>query len=127
MEMEPKKMCGICGRMYKPIPLKTKGIDEWAIGYDTSHIRIRLRDDPDKTALYDWDTCPNCARNVIWHIKTMKRTRRNRCDFCEHDLGPKHPDYRKGCQGCHNYCNFQLKKRMSVAQNLFWKYFNGED
>lgn len=124
--MEPKMTCSICGRLYKPIPIKTKGIDEWAIGLDTSHIRIRLREDPDKTALYDFDTCPHCAREVIWKIKTMKRKATRKCEFCEHDRGPKHPEYKKGCEGCSNYSKFQLKERMGSIQKLHWKYFNGE-
>lgn len=123
--MEPKRTCDICGRQYKLIPLKAKGIDEWAIDLDTSHIRIRLRED-DLTTLVDYDVCPNCARNLIWHIKTLKRNATKKCHFCEHDFGPKHPDYRKGCQGCSNYCNFQLKKRMSPIQKLHWEYFNGD-
>ena len=123
--MELKKTCDICGRQYKPIPLKSKGIDEWAIGLDTSHIHIRLRED-DLTTLVNYDICPTCARNLIWHIKTLKRNAIKKCHFCEHDFGPKHPDYRKGCQGCSNYSNFQLKKRMSNIQELHWKYFNGE-
>lgn len=123
--MELKRTCDICGRQYKLIPMKTKGIDEWAIGMDTSHIRIRVRED-DTTTLLDFDVCPHCATELIWDIKTRKRNATKKCHFCEHDFGPNHPDYRKSCQGCSNYCNFQLKERMSETQRLAWTFYNGD-
>lgn len=122
--MRPKRTCEICGRTYKMRPTEEDGTSEFG-SQDSSYALIRLIE-LDHAALYVYDTCPHCALELIWKIKTMKRKATKKCDFCEHDLGPKHPDYRKTCFGCSNYNHFELRKRMSDTQSLHWRYFNGE-
>lgn len=122
--MEPKKTCGICSRLYK-VGLRQIGIDEWCLITETSHAHIKLRG-PDTTTIFTEDICPICAMKLIDYVKKMKRDAPTKCEFCEHDLGPKHPDYRKGCECCSRYSNFQLKKRMSDRQKYEWDLYNGE-
>lgn len=125
-----KSRCEICGILYELIPTKIRGgIEEGAVGMDTSVIRIRLRartQDPAKSFYYD--TCPSCTQKLVMHIKDMQREAPCKCFWCEFDFGPKHPNYRKGCEGCSNYCNFKLKKRMGSRQRDEWKmYYEGEE
>ena len=126
MTMDPKNKCDICGRQYKLIPIKTKGLDEWAIGMDTSHVRVRLREQ-DTTTLLDCDICPHCARGLIYHIHTMKRNAPRKCFFCEFDLGPINPNYpHPNCKNCSEYCNFQAKKRMTQGMKIEYNFYNGD-
>lgn len=123
--MEPKKTCDICGRSYKLIPIKTKGYEEWAVGMDTSHVHIRLREQ-DTTTILGKDICIGCAKKLIKYVVKMKQDAPRKCDFCEHDLGPKHPDHRKVCKDCIRHSHFQIKNRMSDHQKYEWQLFNGE-
>lgn len=65
--MDQKKTCEICNRLYKTPPLKYfENIP------DTSRVYIRFTES-DNLTIYSGDICPNCARELIWKIKTMKR------------------------------------------------------
>lgn len=119
--MEPtKKTCDICTRLYKIIP-PTDPI--YIPG--TSHVRITLRQ-PNKTKFFDYDICPNCAMEINWYIKTMRRKAPKKCEFCEFDHGPLYEDPQLECRDCVKHSNFQKKKRMSKLQSLMWDYFNGD-
>ena len=119
--MEQKKTCEICNRLYKAIPLP----------YDSrilssSSVRITIRQ-PDKTAIIFYnDICPNCAAEINWHIKTMRRNAPKKCDFCNFDRGPLYEDPQPECRDCVKHSNFQLKKRMTKIEKLKWDYFNGD-
>ena len=124
--MELKKTCGICGRSYK-VGTTQIGIDEWCLGIETSHVQIKLRES-DTTTFLGKDICTGCAKKLLNYVLKLKREAPKKCFWCEHDFGPNHPNYRKGCEGCgSNYSAFQLKKRMSPHQLAEWKYYNGEE
>lgn len=119
--MEPtKKTCDICTRQYKIAPLKYP-----AFIPQTSHVRIDIRDN-DKISIFDYDVCPNCAAELNWRIKTMRRNATRKCFFCEFDRGPLYEDPQLECRDCVKHSNFQKKKRMSKLQSLMWDYFNGD-
>ena len=118
--MEQKKTCEICNRLYKIPPLEYPAFIPKT---NSVHITLRI---PDKTAIISYNVCPNCAREVIWHIKTMKRNAPKKCDFCQFDRGPLYEDPQPECRDCVKHSNFQLKKRMSKTEKLKWDHFNGD-
>lgn len=119
--MEQKKTCEICNRLYKTIPLKLPGS---ASKLDTNSIRITFRL-PNKAGILNYDICPGCTSQLMWHIKTMKRNAPKKCEFCQFDHGPLR-ETPPECKDCIKYSNFQLKKRMSEIEEIRWKHFNGD-
>jgi hypothetical protein len=73
-----------------------------------------------------YDICPVCGMKIKNYIVKLKLEAPKKCEFCEHDFGPKHPEYTKACKNCSAYSNFQLKKRMGDRQTYEWKLYNGE-
>lgn len=119
--MEPtKKTCDICTRLYKIIP----PTDPTFIP-GTNNIRIRIKD-PVKTAILNYDICPTCTTEIMWHIKTMRRNATRKCFFCEFDRGPLYEDPQLECRACVKFSNFQKKKRMSNLMKHQWIFFNGD-
>lgn len=118
--MEQKKTCEICNRLYKIPPLEYPTYLP-----HTSSFHIKLRE-PHKTFIFSGDVCPNCARELMWHIKTMKRNAPKKCDFCQFDRGPLHEHPQPECRACVKHSNFQLKKPMSVIEKIRWDHFNGD-
>ena len=117
--MDKKKKCDICGRLFKVT-------DYESMCNSYSRIRIHAQDHNYTIGECDHDTCPACALKVLYYVEKMKRDAPRKCHFCEHDFGPKHPEYRKHCENCSKYSNFQLKKRMSPHQKEMWDIYNGE-
>lgn len=118
--MDQKKTCEICNRLYKIPPLKYfENIP------DTSRVYIRFSES-DKLTIYSGDICPGCARELIWHIKTMKRNAPKKCDFCKFDRGPLHELPQSECKNCIKYSNFQLKKLVREIEKVRWAHFNGD-
>ena len=117
--MDSKNKCGVCGRLFKVTDFET------ALKL-FSRIRIHAQDHNYTVGECDFDTCPACALKVLYYVEKLKREAPRKCHFCEHDFGPKHPNYRKGCEGCSEYSKFQLKKRMGERQKHEWAYYNGE-
>lgn len=119
--MEPtKKTCDICTRLYKIAPLKYP-----AFVPRTSNVRINICDN-DKISIFDYDVCPNCAAELNWRIKTMRRNATRKCFFCEFDRGPLYEDPQPECRACVKFSNFQKKKRMSNLMKHQWDFFNGD-
>lgn len=121
--MEHKRKCETCGRIYKVSQAQTNN----TIYDETSCVQIKIVDPPIERSFSIYNVCPTCAMRVWRYILKLKSEAPKKCFWCEHDFGPKHPNYRKGCEGCgSNYSAFQLKKRMSPHQLAEWKYYNGE-
>ena len=118
--MEQKQTCKICNRLYK-IP---------SLEYPTfipksSLVYIKLYED-DKITIFNGNVCPGCARELMWHIKTIKRNAPKKCDFCQFDRGPLHETPQPECKDCVKHSKFQLKKPMSVIEKIGWDHFNGD-
>lgn len=122
--MGSKRVCGICGRLYK-VGKKRVGIDEWSIITDTSYVQVKVRE-PDRDEFFGKDICVNCARKIFRYVMQLKKEALRKCDFCEHHHGPKHPEYRKVCENCDVYSDFELKKRMNQIEKYRWDWYNGE-
>ena len=119
--MDQKKTCDICNRLYKIPPLEYPLLIQ-----KTSHVHIKLYED-NKLTIYNGDICPNCARELIWKIKTMKRNAPKKCDYCEFHRGPLHSEYpRTECRHCIDYSYFQLRKHMTKIDRMRWDHFNGD-
>lgn len=117
--MDNKKKCDICGRLFK--------VSEYESLCDSySHIRINVQRMGYTLKQCDLTTCPDCALNLFWKVQVMKRDAWSPCEVCDHDHGPKHPEYRKHCENCSQYSNFQLKKRLSERETYEWQRYNGE-
>ena len=117
--MDRKEKCGICGRLFK--------VTDFEIMLKQfSRVRIHAQDHNYTIGECDYDTCPACALKVLHFVEKMKREAPRKCDWCEHDYGPKHPKYRKGCEDCSRYSNFKLKKRLSEREKYMWDVYNGE-
>lgn len=119
--MDQKKTCEICNRLYK-IP----SLEYPTYIPHTSRFHIQLRES-NTTTIYSGDICPNCARELIWKIKTMKRNAPKKCDYCEFHRGPLHSEHpRTECRHCIDYSYFQLKKHMTEIDKIRWDHFNGD-
>ena len=118
--MEQKKPCEICNRLYKIPPLEYPTFLP-----KTSHVHIKLYEDNVST-IYNSDVCPNCARELVWKIKTMKRNAPKKCDFCQFDRGPLHEHPQPECRACVKHSNFQLKRHMTNIDKIRWEHFNGD-
>lgn len=118
--MEQKKTCEICNRLYKTNPTEDDSVIP-----GTSSIYIRLKE-PNSTILFRGNVCPNCARELLWHIKTMKRNAPKKCDFCQFDRGPLHETPQPECKDCIKHSKFQLKKHMREIEKIRWAHFNGD-
>ena len=117
--MNRKNTCDICGRLFKVTDFE-------AACKQHSRIRIEVQENSCLAKQCDLTTCPRCAFELFWKVQVMKRDAPRKCDFCDHDYGPKHPEYRKHCENCSKYSNFQLKKRMSEREKHEWALYNGE-
>lgn len=118
--MEQKRTCEICNRLYKIPPLEYPTYVPV-----TSRVHISLKES-DKTIIFNGDICPNCARELMWNIKTMKRNAPKKCDFCKFDHGPLYVKPQLECRDCIKYSNFQKKKGMTEMEEIKWKHFNGD-
>lgn len=118
--MDQKKRCEICNRLYKIPPLEYPTFIPV-----TSRVYIMLKES-DTTTIFSGDVCPNCAKELIWKIKTMKRNAPKKCDYCEFDRGPLYLEPQPECDNCIDNSNFQLKKRMTKTQKLGWAHYNGD-
>lgn len=118
--MEQKKTCEICNRLYKIPPLEYPTFIP-----HTSRFHIQLKES-DTTTIYSGDICPNCARELIWKMKTMKRNAPKKCDFCQFNRGPLHELPQLECRDCLEYSNFQLKNHMREIEKIRWAHFNGD-
>lgn len=115
-----KNTCEICNRLYEIPPLEYPTFVP-----NTSRVHIRHKDS-DKIIIFSGDVCPGCARELMWHIKTMKRNAPKKCDFCDFHRGPLHEDPQPECRDCIKHSNFQLKKHMTPIDKLRWDHFNGD-
>lgn len=117
--MELKKKCDICGRLFKVSEYET-------LCEQYSRVDVRIQRVGYLIDQRGFNACEPCAMDILHYILDKKRKAPKKCEWCEHDFGPNHPDYHKGCEGCSSYSKFQLKKRMSDRQKYLWNLYNGE-
>lgn len=118
---DDKAVCHICTRKYKLFPAEETSL------LRNSRVELFLRCFENPPRLRRYDICPTCAWKVHMAIYRMMMEAPKKCDFCQFERGPKHPEYpHPNCKDCTAYSNFQVKKRMSERQKYEWALYNGE-
>lgn len=115
-----RRKCDICGRLFEVTEYE-------ALCEQYSRVSIRVQRAGYLMDQHNFDTCEHCARRVLHYMFERKRLAPKKCIWCEHDVGPKHPDYKKDCVDCSDYSNFQLKKIMSPDLQAGWKLYFEEE
>ena len=113
-----KQICQICNRKFK--------VNKTDAFLPHSRLDLYIRNLEETPVVRRYDICPICAMRLHNTIRKMMYEAPRKCDFCKHDLGPKHPDHGKVCKDCVQHSHFQLKSRMGDREKYEWNLFNGE-